>query len=369
MRLRMVTNMYRVPSMKEIWNTPWNGYNVVSTFSGGGGSCLGYEMAGYHVVWANEFIPEAQKTYRLNHPNTFLNTQDVRTVTPEQIVKETNIPVGEIDLFDGSPPCCAFSTAGKREKGWGKVRKYSDSAQRVDDLFFEYTRLIKGLQPKTFVAENVSGLIKGSAKGYFKMILRELKECGYECKVKLLNAKYLGVPQSRERVIFVGVRNDIVKKYNVHPVHPAPQTHIIPLKDAISDITNDETEVKELLHACEKYNYGKVLKRLPKNPLKRVQGSSIMNGSYFSLVRESMYRPCGTICQLNGDFTRSGNCHPLEDRKFTIAELRRITSVPDDFITTGTFPQQWERLGRMVPPIMMMYIAKTVQKEILDHVK
>lgn len=82
-----------------------------------------------------------------------------------------------------------------------------------------------------------------------------------------------------------------------------------------------------------------------------------------------MYRPCGTVCQTNGQVGMGGNCHPLEDRKFTIAELRRITSVPDDFLTTGTFPQQWERLGRMVPPVMMMYIAKEIQKEILDHVK
>ena len=110
--------------MKEIWSLPWNGYNVVSTFSGGGGSCLGYEMAGYHVVWANEFIPEAQKTYRLNHPNTFLNTHDIRTVTAEQIIKETNIPKGEIDLFDGSPPCCAFSTSGKREKGFLSCKRH-----------------------------------------------------------------------------------------------------------------------------------------------------------------------------------------------------------------------------------------------------
>lgn len=229
--------------------------------------------------------------------------------------------------------------------------------------------MIKGLQPKTFVAENVSGLIKGSAKGYFKLILKGLKDCGYEVKVKLLNAKYLGVPQSRERVIFVGVRNDIAKKYNVHPVHPTPKTHIIPLKDAIGDIVNDEAEVKELLHYAEKYSFGRVLRMLPKNPPKPVQGSSVMNGSYFSLRRESMYRPCGTVCQTNGQVGMGGNCHPLEDRKFTIAELRRITSVPDDFQTTGTFPQQWERLGRMVPPVMMMYIAKEIQKEILDHVK
>lgn len=200
------------------------------------------------------------------------------------------------------------------------------------------------------------------------MILQGLKDCGYDVKARLLNAKYLGVPQSRERVIFVGVRNDIVKKYNVHPVHPTPKTHIIPLKDAINDVVNDEAEVKELLQSAAQAHFYKVLRLMPKNPLKPVQGSSVMNGSYFSLKRESMYRPCETICQANGMPGMSGNCHPLEDRKFTIAELRRITSVPDDFKTTGTFAQQWERLGRMVPPVMMMYIAKEIQKEILDNI-
>lgn len=301
--------MYKVPSMKEIWSLPWNGYNVVSTFSGGGGSCLGYEMAGYHVVWANEFIPEAQKTYRLNHPNTFLNTQDIRTVTAEQIIKETNIPKGEIDLFDGSPPCCAFSTCGSREKGWGKVRKYSDSAQRVDDLFFEYIRLIRDLQPKTFVAENVSGLVKGTAKGYFKMILQGLKDCGYDVKARLLNAKYLGVPQSRERIIFVGVRNDIVKKYGICSVHPKPTMRTISLKEALINVKNNPKEVAELLSDAKKYKWGDVLRKMPKNPLKPFNGQRITNGSYFSLKRESMHKPCSTICQRNGEKTASGNCH------------------------------------------------------------
>ena len=90
-----------------------------------------------------------------------------------------------------------------------------------------------------------------------------------------------------------------------------------------------------------------------------------MNGSYFNLRRESLYAPCGTVCQMNGNPSACGNSHPLEDRKFTIPELRRIMSIPDDFILTGTYAQQWERLGRMVPPVMMGHIAKTIEREIL----
>lgn len=360
---------YRVPSMKEIFELPWNGFNVVSTFSGGGGSCLGYEMAGYHVVWANEFIPEAQNTYRLNHKLTHLNTKDIRQVTAEDIYRETGLKKGEIDLFDGSPPCCAFSTAGSRENGWGKVREYSDSKQRVDDLFFEYTRLIKELQPKVFVAENVSGLVKGTAKGYFKLILAEMKACGYEVSARLLNAKYLGVPQARERLIFVGVRNDLVEKYNVHPCHPKPKNYIYTIADAFENLKDDPKEVKELTEVIKKYKVYQVMKKLPKNPPRPVKGSKVMNDSYFNLSRESMYQPCSTICQMNGQAGAAGNIHPLYDRKFTIAELKRITSIPDDFILTGDFSQKWERLGRMVPPIMMREISANIAKEILCKIK
>lgn len=360
---------YRVPSMKEIQKIPWNGCNVVSTFSGGGGSCLGYRMAGYHVLYANEFIEEAQRTYKANHPDSFLDTRDIREVTGTDILDRVGLKVGEVDIFDGSPPCSAFSTAGSREKGWGKAKQYSDTKQRVDDLFFEYTRILKEIQPKTFVAENVSGLVKGSAKGYFKLILAELKSCGYEVKVRLLNAKWLGVPQSRERLIFVGVRNDLVKKYDVCPVHPEPFAYYYTLGDALDGVQNDPEEVKRLIAECEKYSWGKILKKLEKNPKKVLSGQSVTGGSYFNLTRESMYKPCSTICQQHGLASVCGTNHPLEDRKFTIAEMKRITSIPDDFILTGEYSQQWERLGRMVPPIMMKQVAETIYKEILCKIK
>lgn len=95
---------------------------------------------------------------------------------------------------------------------------------------------------------------------------------------------------------------------------------------------------------------GRCFPWLPRDPRKPLTGASVMNGSYFNLRRESLCAPCGTVCQMNGNPSACGNSHPLEDRKFTIPELRRIMSIPDDFILTGTYAQQWERLGRMVPP-------------------
>lgn len=360
------TEPYKVPSMREIEAIPWNGYKVVSTFSGGGGSCLGYRMAGFHVVWANEFVEAAQETYRLNHRNTFLDTRDIRTILPEEILQQTGLKRGELDLFDGSPPCCAFSTAGKRDKGWGREREYSDGKkQQIENLFLEYIRILNGLQPKTFVAENVSGMVKGKAIGFFLEYIQEMKKCGYSVKAQLLNAKYLGVPQSRERIIFIGVRNDL----RMEPTFPKPETRIISMGEAIAMVKNDSNELEMLFADANKYKWGKVLRKIPKDPRKSIQGSSVMNGAYFNLVRQSLYMPCSTICQMNGSSSASGNCHPLEDRKLTIEELKRVTSVPDDFILTGTYAQQWERLGRMVPPIMMSKVAKTIQTDILDKCK
>lgn len=360
---------YRIPSMAEIRALSWNGFTVASTFSGGGGSCLGYRMAGFRVAYANEFIEEAQKTYRANH-EAFLDTRDIRRVTPESVLEILKMERGQLDIFDGSPPCCAFSTAGRREKGWNTQRDYSDGAkQRIDDLFFEYARLVRGIQPKTFVAENVSGLVKGTAKGYFKLILQELKDCGYEVKAALLDASRLGVPQKRQRLIFVGVRKDLAERFGVHPCFPNPLPYVYTLGDALKDINQDEEERGVRLAEGRKYKWGTILRKIPKNPRKSIQGNEVMGTSWFNLKRESVYKPCSTICQMNGSPSTCGNCHPLEDRKFTIPELRRITSIPADFVLTGSYAQQWERLGRMVPPLMMKAVAETVRDQILRRVQ
>lgn len=340
-----------------------NGFKVASTFSGGGGSSLGYRMAGFEVVYANEFVDEAQKTYRANC-DAYLDTRDIREVKGSEILEIAGLQKGELDLLDGSPPCCAFSTAGSIEKGWGEKRDYSDGKkQRIDDLFYEYIRLIDEIQPKVFIAENVKGLITGKSKGHFKLFIKDMEKCGYKVKAALLNASWLGVPQSRERVIFCGVRNDI----GLAPKFPKPKDRQIPLREAFEDIEQDEKQREHLLEDIKKYAVYEKLIELPTNPRKRIgYGRGTGKASYFNLVRESMYQPCSTVVQMGG---ASGSVasimHPLEDRKFTIPELKRIMSVPDDFILTGTYAQQYERLGRMVPPLMMKAIAETVRDEIL----
>jgi DNA (cytosine-5)-methyltransferase 1 len=222
--------VYRVPTMAEIVALPWNGYQAVSTFSGCGGSSTGYRMAGFRMAYVNEFVEAARDTYRANAaPYTHVDGRDIREVTGSDLLAAAGLGVGEIDVFDGSPPCASFSTAGKRDEGWGLTRKYSDTAQRSDDLFFEYARLIRDTQPRTFVAENVSGLVKGSAKGYFLLILAELKAAGYRVGAQLLDASWLGVPQARQRLIFVGVREDLEQD----PRFPKPLPYQYAVRDAL----------------------------------------------------------------------------------------------------------------------------------------
>ena len=244
---------YRIPLMAEIRAVPLNGYNVVSTFSGCGGSCLGYRMAGFNVLWASEFEPNAAENYRLNFPDSFLDTRDIRAVRPEEVLDAIGKKPGEIDLLDGSPPCQSFSTAGKRSKHWGKVVAHGDgTTQRSDDLFLEYARILRGLQPRTFVAENVSGLVKGVAKGYFKLILAELKSCDYLVEARLLDAQWLGVPQMRQRLIFVGVRNDLAGKFGAKPEFPRPLPYRYSVMEAIGDLLRESEKPSPTItaHQC-----------------------------------------------------------------------------------------------------------------------
>ncbi|TXH14447.1 MAG: DNA cytosine methyltransferase [Hyphomicrobiaceae bacterium] len=186
-------------------------FTVVSTFSGCGGSCLGYKMAGGKLLLAVEWDDNAVETYRANFPDVPIFHGDIAKLSVERVFELTGLKEGELDLFDGSPPCQGFSTAGKRE--------FNDSRNQ---LFKEYVRLLSGLRPKTFVMENVSGMVKGQMKLMFAEILRELKSAGYKVSAKLLNAMHYGVPQSRERMIFVGVREDL----GIVPSHPVGSARV-----------------------------------------------------------------------------------------------------------------------------------------------
>jgi DNA (cytosine-5)-methyltransferase 1 len=315
--------------MREIARIPWNGLNVASTFSGGGGSCTGYRMAGYRVLYANEFIEEARSTYRANHPASHLDSRDIRQVSSAEILENARLGAGELDILDGSPPCSSFSMAGKRATTWGKAKAYSDGAQQVtDDLFFEYCRLLDGLQPKVFIAENVAGLIRGEAKGYFKLILAALRTAGYHVAVQLLDAQWLGVPQVRQRLIFIGVRRDLGRL----PVFPQPLPYRYSVRDALPGILAAYRDHRGIFGG----------------------GAPCTDTPAPTVLADSV----GTHW-IRDDVSSSR-------RKITIAELQRVCSFPEDYVLTGTYAQQWERIGRSVPPLMMRAISGTVRDRILS---
>ncbi|MCK4958004.1 MAG: DNA (cytosine-5-)-methyltransferase [Planctomycetes bacterium] len=167
---------------------------IISTFAGCGGSSLGYSMAGYRELLAIEWNDNAVAIFKLNFPGIPVYHGDIHELKVEQCLKLAGIKAGELDLLDGSPPCQGFSTAGKRQMD-----------DKRNQLYMEFVRLLRGLRPKVFVMENVSGLVKGKMKLIFADIMRELKASGYKVRCKLLNAMYFNVPQSRQRLIFIGV--------------------------------------------------------------------------------------------------------------------------------------------------------------------
>lgn len=351
---------YAVPSMADVRKKKGsNGFTMVSTFSGCGGSCLGFELAGFDLRWANEFIPEARETYRANHEGVILDGRDVREVKGSEILKAIGLEPGELDLLEGSPPCSSFSMAGSREKAWGKIKAYSDSEQRADDLFFEYSRLVNEVKPKTFIAENVSGLVRGSAVGYFREILRDLRSNGYKVEAKLLDASWLGVPQSRKRIIFIGVRNDLVEKYKVAPAFPSPFAYQYSLNEALENVAPLDKYLDPDTGfdiSLDRYALGVEWDKTP-------VGKS--SEKYFQLVKPYPTKPVPTITATVGNVGAASVAHPLEKRKFTLEELRLLSSFPKDFELTGTYAQRAERIGRSVPPLMAQAIGETIAREIL----
>lgn len=367
---------YRVPTVEEINRIPWNGHTVASTFSGGGGSCLGYRMAGFRVVWANEFIPHARETYKANaDPACILDGRDIRQVKPEEIMAATGLKVGELDVLDGSPPCDSFSTAGSQEKLWGVVKDYSGKRQRTDDLTQEYIRLLRGLKPRTFIMENVAGLVRGVCKGYFLEMLADLKASGYRVECRVLDAQWLGVPQSRRRTIFVGVREDL----GLDPVHPKPLPYVYTVRDACPWIvrhgidssgihahqtrtSNEPSVAVTTMHQhywvegggpedISRFAIGEEWAKLTTGRVSR---------KYLNLKKADPAKPCPTITGAGGQGSTAGVVHPYERRKFSIAEIKRLSSFPDDFKVAGSYAKQWQRFGQSVPPVMMFHVARVV---------
>tara|TARA_R110000868_G_C10841213_1_gene760081 strand:- start:308 stop:1318 length:1011 start_codon:yes stop_codon:yes gene_type:complete len=183
---------------------------VFSCFSCGGGSTMGYKLAGFDVIGCNEIDPKMMAAYIENHNPKYpylepIQTFKLRDDLPQELYN--------LDILDGSPPCSNFSMAGNREKDWGKEKKFREgqAEQVLDTLFFDFIDLAKKLQPKIIVAENVKGMMLGEAQSYVRRVYKEVIDAGYQMRITpyLLDSSTMGVPQKRERVFFIAIRNDL----------------------------------------------------------------------------------------------------------------------------------------------------------------
>lgn len=199
--------------------------NIVSFFAGAGGLDLGFEKAGFKVIWANEYDREIWETYEKNHKDTVLDRRSIVSI------KEDEVP--ECDGIIGGPPCQSWSEAGA-------LRGIDD---KRGQLFFDFIRILEAKKPKFFLAENVSGMLLPRHKDALQNIKEMFKNAGYELSFQLLNASDFNVPQDRKRVFFVGIRKDLGFKFEF----PTTKFQKIILEDAIGDL-------KENVLPALKYN-------------------------------------------------------------------------------------------------------------------
>ena len=335
-----------------------NAPTVISTFAGMGGSSLGYKMAGFAVRLAVEWDADAVETYHINFPSTPIYHGDIAQLTVSEALKLANIESGQLDVLDGSPPCQGFSIAGKR---------------RIDDLrnrlFREYIRLLRGLRPRAFVMENVSGLIMGKMKHTFVEILRELRACDYRVIVRLVDASYLGVPQKRRRLIFLGIRSDLHKI----PVHPLPQTKALSVYLALIGCKENMAEREWLLAQGKKNVCGYRLWPFLK-PGQTGGTCNIDNGKAFSACRCNPNICAPTLVAKASNIGLRDMMHWSECRRFTTSEYQRLFAIPDQYRwpdKDGNIGKRWSnavaRMGNCVPPFLIRAVAIEIMKTLYQY--
>lgn len=325
-----------------------NDYKVFSCFSCGGGSSLGYKLAGFNVIGNCEIDKRINNIYvKNNHPkyNYCIGIQEMNKL------KEFPEELYHLDILDGSPPCSTFSMAGQREENWGKNKKFREgqASQILDDLFFEFIDLAAILKPKIVIAENVKGLIMGNAKGYVNLIVKKFNEIGYKVQLFLLNAATMGVPQKRERVFFVATRKDIqfpnlVLNFNETPIKYGE------IKDSKYKPLGKDTMI---YHRWKKRvksdsNLGDTVKRTENGKI------SSFNTQYLKDDRVPNTIAAGGSLPVRFDVPGYA----------TERDIKIIQTFPQDYDFLGSNVQYI--CGMSVPPIMMKKISEQVKIQLLD---
>jgi DNA-cytosine methyltransferase len=362
-------------------------FTAMSTFAGGGGSCIGFHLAGGHVVLASEFVPEARRTYAANFPDTPIDTRDIREVIADgasikTFLARAGLKPGELDILNGSPPCCEFSTAGRGISDQQELRRYSDTKQRgMATLILDFFKLARHARPKIVVGENVPALAWSKNRAFFEGALDTLRYADpshtgrlYYVNSAVLSASGFGVPQDRRRLFFIGVRADAARAVGIDDdddvlaLFPEPSDFPVSIRSALADLRQADAEIDPWCRAAMTGSIGRWIDHLPPNPRKRLKLKDVgfPADSLFSMVRCAWDLPAPTLTVTGqGPKGLSGAIHPEANRKFTIPELKRLFGLPDDYALTGTLAQAAERVCRMVPPRVTQAIAEQIYERVL----
>ena len=326
-----------------------HGKKVFGTFICGGGSSMGYKLAGYHHLGGVELDPKNVEIYTANHHPEYIYNMDIRDFNAM-----TDLPAElyNLDLLDGSPPCTTFSTCGKRENTWGKEKKFAEGQklQTLDDLVFIYCDTIEKLMPKVCLLENVSGLVKGNAKSYAKRVVKRLNDIGYDVQVFLLNAATMGVPQARERVFFIGHRKDLdLPKLELNfreaPIFFGEFREDIPGLNELSELQFDvwnkkcprDTSMADVLLRTENRN------------------------AWFNMVLVHDNRVAPTKATGLGEVLYS------QPRRYTEREIKCVSTFPQDYKCASKNHLAF-LTGMSVPPVMTAQIAYEIYRQWLTRV-
>ena len=339
--------------LSDLAEVPKNGLKVFSCFHCGGGSTMGYKLAGYDVIGGVEIDPEMMQLYRLNHNpkhSYLMPIQKFKNIPDSELPSE----LFNLDILDGSPPCSSFSTSGSREKKWNEKSKFREGQanQVLDDLFFHFIDVAQKLKPKVVVAENVKGLVTGNAKGYVKEIFQKLRNAGYDVQLFLLNASRMGVPQVRERTVFIARRSDINFKslsldFFENPVSISVATNRDHINNSNLFLTGENLDA---WHWC-------------------IRNKKPCFASYFEsrdggLKRKKFNWQISFSSKPAYTIAATGPGRPISDiepRYFTDHEIIRCQSFPDDYDFCGKNVQYI--CGMSVPPFMMQRIADQIERQ------
>lgn len=367
---QQLTDLYKRSQVPISENAP----KAIALFSGCGGLSLGFAAEGFNLIGHVEIEDSANKIYAENFPSSALLGEDICKITDDELNK-WRTEYGNIDILIGGPPCQGFSLAGKR-----------DPADIRNQLYKYYVHIVSELQPKVFVMENVrllTSMKNPDGQLFIDCIFEAFSEAGYHVIRREINACDYGVPQSRDRVILIGIRNDLQMTFdfpvggftdNGHQNGLFETKKWLTFRDATSDLDALESGEKssDPLHWCIVHpdHVIRWLKDVPEgcsaheNEDPSLRPPSGFNTTYKRIMWDE---PCSTISTNFNMISGCRNVHPTSTRSLTIREAARAQSFPDEFVFNGKWGDIRKAIGNAVPPILAAVIAKAIKEQIFQN--